>query len=71
MQSIYAAFCSGVLLLFAFAMLSVGMLIGSIVRTPDAVMGVAFLAIFPMTFMSNVFVPVGGVRLRKMNFAGL
>ena len=49
------------LLLFAFAMLWVGTLIGVIVRSPDAVMGLAFLVIFPLTFLSNVFVPAGGL----------
>jgi ABC transporter DrrB family efflux protein len=51
----------GLLLLFAFAMLWVGTLIGVIVRSPDAVMGLAFLVIFPLTFLSNVFVPAGGL----------
>ena len=46
------------LLLFAAAMISVGTLIGLSVRTPDAVMGVAFVVVFPLTFMSNAFVPL-------------
>jgi ABC-2 type transport system permease protein len=51
----------GLLLLFAFAMLWIGTLIGVVVRSPDAVMGIAFLFIFPLTFLSNVFVPAGGL----------
>jgi ABC-2 type transport system permease protein len=49
------------LLLFAFAMLWIGTLIGVVVRSPDAVMGIAFIFIFPLTFLSNVFVPAGGL----------
>jgi ABC transporter DrrB family efflux protein len=48
----------GLLLLFALAMVVVGTLIGLAVRTPDAVMGVAFTAVFPLTFVSNAFVPI-------------
>ena len=51
----------GLLLLFALAMLWIGTLIGVVVRSPDAVMGIAFLFIFPLTFLSNVFVPAGGL----------
>jgi ABC transporter DrrB family efflux protein len=49
------------LLTFAFAMLWVGALLGLIVRSPDAVMGIAFAVIFPLTFLSNAFVPVDGL----------
>lgn len=49
------------LTLFAFTMLWLGMLLGLIARTPDAVTGVAFIVIFPLTFIANTFVPVGGL----------
>jgi ABC transporter DrrB family efflux protein len=45
------------LLLFAAAMVWIGTLIGLMVRTPDAVMGVGFTVVFPITFLSNAFVP--------------
>src|SRR6185436_20948266 len=45
------------LLLFAAAMVWVGTLIGLLVRTPDAVMGIGFTVVFPLTFISNAFVP--------------
>src|SRR5690242_17108446 len=45
------------LVLFAAAMVWVGTLIGLVVRTPDAVMGVGFTVVFPLTFISNAFVP--------------
>jgi ABC transporter DrrB family efflux protein len=51
------------LLIFAFAaaMVWVGTYVGLLVRTPDAVMGVAFTAIFPLTFISNAFVPIASL----------
>ncbi len=47
----------GLLVLFAATMVVAGTLLGLLVRTPDAVMGVAFTVIFPLTFISNAFVP--------------
>jgi ABC transporter DrrB family efflux protein len=46
------------LLAFASAMIWVGTWIGVSVRTPDAVMGVAFVLVFPITFLSSAFVPI-------------
>ena len=51
----------GLLLLFALAMVWLGTLIGLVVRSPDAVMGIAFTVVFPMTFLANAFVPVTGL----------
>jgi ABC transporter DrrB family efflux protein len=51
----------GLLLTFAFTMLWVGALIGVIVRSPDAVMGIAFLIVFPLTFLASTFVPIDGL----------
>ncbi len=49
----------GYLLLFAFAfaMIWVGVLLGSVVATPEGVQGVGFAVIFPITFMASTFVP--------------
>jgi ABC transporter DrrB family efflux protein len=49
------------LLVFAIAMLWLGTLIGLMVRSPDAVMGIAFAVVFPLTFLSNAFVPAEGL----------
>jgi len=46
------------LLLFAMVMVIVGTLLGIVVRSPDAVMGVAFIVVFPLTFLSSAFVPL-------------
>ena len=42
---------------FAFAMIWVGVLLGSVVSTPEAVQGIAFGVLFPITFLSSAFVP--------------
>jgi ABC transporter DrrB family efflux protein len=46
------------LLLFAASMIWLGTLIGLSVRSTDSVMGVVFIVIFPLTFLSNAFVPI-------------
>jgi ABC-2 type transport system permease protein len=51
----------GLLGLFAMAMLWLGTTIGLSVRSPDAVQGIAFLVVFPLTFISNAFVPAEGL----------
>lgn len=51
----------GLLELFAFAMLWLGTLIGISVRTPDAVGGLVFTTVFPLTFVSSAFVPTGSL----------
>jgi ABC transporter DrrB family efflux protein len=51
----------GLLALVAFAMLWLGMLLGSLVRSADAVQGIVFIVIFPLTFVANAFVPSGSL----------
>jgi ABC-2 type transport system permease protein len=51
----------GVLFLFASAMLWIGTLLGLLVRSPDAVTGLAFITMFPLTFLANAFVPAAGL----------
>jgi ABC transporter DrrB family efflux protein len=47
------------LLLLAALAIWLGTLLGIAVRSPDAVMGVAFIVIFPLTFVSSAFVGTG------------
>ena len=49
------------LVLFAAAMIWLGTLVGVIARSPDAVQGLAFMTVFPLTFLSNAFVPAEGL----------
>jgi ABC transporter DrrB family efflux protein len=51
----------GVLLLFGFAMTWVGTFIGLIVRTPETANTLGFVALFPITFIANTFVPTEGM----------
>jgi ABC-2 type transport system permease protein len=45
------------LIAFAFAMIWVGVLLGSLVKTPEGVTGIAFSVLFPITFVASTFVP--------------
>jgi ABC-type multidrug transport system permease subunit len=45
------------MVVFSFAMIWIGVLLGSLVPTPEAVQGVAFIVIFPVTFIASTFVP--------------
>ena len=47
----------GLLLLFTFAMSWIGITLGLYVRTVESANQVGFTVIFPLTFLSNVFVP--------------
>jgi ABC transporter DrrB family efflux protein len=53
----------GVALLVAFAgaMIWIGTLLGVTARSPDAVQGFVFMTVFPLTFLSNAFVPAEGL----------
>ncbi len=42
---------------FVFAMIWIGILLGSLVRTPEGVNGIAFAVLFPLTFIASTFVP--------------
>jgi ABC transporter DrrB family efflux protein len=47
----------GLLLLFGFAMIWIGILVGSAMRSIEAVIGLMFTTIFPITFLANTFAP--------------
>lgn len=51
----------GLVILFSFAMVWVGTLLGLLVRSPDSAQGFVFLLVFPMTFLASTFVPLGGL----------
>ena len=51
----------GVIMLFAFAMLWLGTLLGMLVRSPDAAQGIVFMLVFPLTFLASTFVPIAGL----------
>jgi len=45
------------LLLFGFAMIWIGILVGSALGSVEAVNGAMFVAVFPITFLANTFAP--------------
>jgi ABC-type polysaccharide/polyol phosphate export permease len=47
----------GLMIAFVFAMIWVGVLLGSLVKTPEGVNGLAFAVLFPLTFVASTFVP--------------
>ena len=47
----------GLLLLWGFAMIWLGIMVGASMRSVEAVQGVMFTTIFPLTFLSNAFAP--------------
>ena len=49
------------MLAFTFAMIWVGVLLGSVVATPEGVTGIAFAVLFPITFVASTFVPVSSM----------
>ena len=51
-----AAAALGLVVLFSFALSWVFTTLGLLLRSPNAVMNAGFMAIFPLTFLSNVFV---------------
>ena len=48
-------------LLFGFALSWVGVAAGAAVRTPEALQGIMFAVVFPLTFVSSAFVPVASM----------
>jgi ABC-2 type transport system permease protein len=59
----------GLMIVFSFAIIWIGVLLGSIVPTPEGVQGVAFIAIFPLTFVASTFVPVTTLPTGLRQFA--
>jgi len=51
----------GLLVLFAFAVTWAGTLLGLLVRGPEGADGIAMSGIFPLMFLSGIFVPIGGL----------
>jgi ABC transporter DrrB family efflux protein len=59
----------GLMVAFSFAIIWIGVLLASLVATPEGVQGVAFVAIFPVTFVASTFVPVTTLPTGLRQFA--
>jgi ABC transporter DrrB family efflux protein len=51
----------GLMLLFGFALSWIGVAAGALVRTPEALQGIIFAVVFPLTFVSSAFVPTNSM----------
>jgi ABC-2 type transport system permease protein len=51
----------GLVLLAMFAFTWAGTFLGMLVRSPDAMQGVGFIVIMPLTFIAGAFVPIAGM----------
>src|ERR1700729_1641166 len=51
------------LLLGLFAFTWMGVLLGMVVRSPDAVQGIGFAVMLPLSFLAGSFVPIAGMKL--------
>jgi ABC-2 type transport system permease protein len=51
----------GLMVLGMFAFTWAGVFFGMLVRSPDAMQGVGFIVIFPLSFMAGTFVPISGM----------
>ncbi|MBA2573783.1 MAG: ABC transporter permease [Actinomycetota bacterium] len=56
-----AALAYLVLLLFGFSMIWLGIWVGSLMRSVEAVQGFMFTVMFPLTFVANTFAPTEGM----------
>lgn len=51
----------GLMVLGMFAFTWAGVLLGMLVRSSDAMQGIGFIVIFPLSFMAGTFVPIAGM----------
>jgi ABC transporter DrrB family efflux protein len=56
-----AVLAFALLLLFGFSMIWIGILVGSAMRSPEAVNGLMFTTMFPITFLANTFAPTAAM----------
>ena len=54
----HLALAALLLVAFCSAMIWMGTWVGLVVRAPDAAMGIGFIVVFPLTFLSSAFVPM-------------
>jgi ABC transporter DrrB family efflux protein len=55
--------------LLGITMVWLGTLIGTVARSPDVVTGIAFMVVFPLTFVASTFVPLAGLPAGLRDFA--
>jgi ABC-2 type transport system permease protein len=58
---VHAIELAGLMGLAMLAFTWAGVLLGMLVRSPDAMQGIGFIIIFPLAFMAGTFVPISGM----------
>ncbi|CAN5720217.1 ABC transporter permease [soil metagenome] len=53
---------AGLVLLGLFAFTWFGVLLGMLIRSPDAMQGIGFAIVFPLSFLAGTFVPISGMQ---------
>ncbi len=61
LTALHALELAGLMVLAMFAFTWAGVLAGMLVRSPDAMQGIGFIVIFPLSFMAGTFVPIAGM----------
>ena len=61
LTAVHTAELVGLLILGQFAFIWAGVLVGMLLRSADAVQGIGFIVIFPLSFMAGTFVPISGM----------
>jgi len=59
----HAVELAGLMALGIVAFTWAGVLFGMLVRSPDAMQGIGFIVVFPLSFMAGTFVPISGMAL--------
>jgi ABC transporter DrrB family efflux protein len=57
----HAAELLALMVLGVFAFTWAGVFFGMLVRSPDAMQGIGFIIVFPLSFMAGTFVPIAGM----------
>ena len=60
---------TGLLALGIFAFAWAGVLLGMLVRSPDAMQGLGFIIVFPLAFLAGTFVPISELALVPRSIA--
>jgi ABC-2 type transport system permease protein len=51
----------GIVALVALTFVTLGGFLGMLAKSPEGVQGIAFMTVFPLTFLASTFVPIGGL----------
>jgi ABC-2 type transport system permease protein len=61
LSALHAVELFALMILAIFAFTWAGVLFGMLVRSPDAMQGIGFIIVFPLSFMAGTFVPIAGM----------